>query len=414
MKSLKKVMAALLAAVIVITGGAFAFAANAETVIEWEYNEEYVFEALYAGEATEGTFTVKEMDEYESVYYTFNAEKAGYYTITFDWYPVDYCLVAETYEDGKATGDREYLFSEDGDNYVNMYYFDEGVNYICFDLYENDSYDSYAEIEFVGEKITNVIFDEEEIDTLLIDAEIYEYEYEEGFIWWTEAEIVFDTGKTLSYDDIELVFDMKNPLEKGEVELTLNVFDYSKDYVVTAYEITDVITDARVVEESSKEVEILYDGTINDEKLDGMTLEITFSNGEKVTAPIEYTGAGIEFPNGKTFWFEVYYSSEAEDEIYINVTFPYNGETFLHEKCEKTEASKEANKETLKENISYPFEISSLIFAWDLSELEYAGTIGGIISVIFGAFGDAAANYEWAFSNMFTELMAYIAYALSI
>lgn len=414
MKSLKKAMAALLAVVIVITGGAFAFAENAETVITWEANEDYSFDALLAGEAIEGTFTIKAMEEYENVYYTFDAEKAGYYTITFDWYPVDFSYVAETFEEGKAYGEREnYIFSDDGEA-VALYYLDEGINYIGFNLYSSDSYDSYAKIDFIGEEITDVVFDETEIESLLIGTEIYEYEYEEGFYWGTVFEIEFDNSKTVTFYDNALIFDMKNPLEAGEVELTLNVFEYSKDYVVTAYEITDVISSVSIVEESSKEVEILYDGSINHEKLHGMTLEITFADGKKATSPIDYGYADVEFPNGKMFYFEIYYNDWTDENIYLDIVFPgENEEVFYHEKCEVIDASKEANKEALKENISWPFEFSGMIFQWNLMALDYAETFGQMISILFAAFGDAAVNYETAFSNLFTQLISYIMYSLS-
>lgn len=413
MKSLKKVLAALLAAVIVITGGAFAFAADTDTVIEWNIEDaDFTFNALYAGEAKEGNFIVKAMEEYEDVYYTFNAEKAGYYTITFDWYPVDYCLVAETYADGKASGDRENLVDNDGQKVVNTYYLDAGVNYICFNLYEEDSSDSYAEIEFLGEEITNIIFDETEIETLLIGTEIYEYEYEDGFYWVTDIEIEFDSNKKIAYDYFELVFDMKAPLEKGEVELTLNFMNYSKDYVVTAYEITDVVSSARVVEESSKKVEILYNGAINADRLDGMTLEVTFTNGEKATGAIESGYADIKFPNGKTFYFEVYYNNyETDGEICLEVLFPNeDGDVFLHQTCEKIEASKDANKEAFKENVAFPFELSWLIFQWDISEISNATSIGEVLAVIFATMSDSAYYTEWAFNNLFTQLFAYIGY----
>lgn len=415
MKTLKKTAAVILAALIVITGGAFAFADSAKTVIEWELGEDYVVEALYVGEAKEGTFTIKAMEEYEDVYYTFNAEKAGYYSITFEWYPVDYGYVAESYENGRATGDREYIATGDLDKVTYVYYFDEGVNYIGFNLYEMDSSDSYAEIKFLGEEITNVKFDESEIAELIIDVEILDYEYEEGFRWWTTVEFEFSSSKTISFDDYELVFEMKAPLEKGEVELTLNIFDYSKDYVVTACEITDIISGVRVVEESGKQAEIMYDGFVNGEKLDGMTLEVTFANGEKETAVIEYGTAYMIFPNGREYLFEVYYSYEEDDEIYLVISFPTAEESKIlaHEKCEKTEASKETNRDALKENIKAPFEWAEWFFQWGIEDVLYAESFGEMISGLFGVFSGTASNYGYAIRNVFTQILAYLAYTVA-
>lgn len=419
MKTLKKTLAILLAAVIVITGGAFAFAESAPTLIEWEFEdvdteETYKEEFLYVGEAKEGTFVIKEMKEYENVYYTFNVTKAGYYVITYNWYPVDWCAVAETYENGKVTGEREYFATDSNGDVALVYYLEEGINYIGFNLYEEDSSDSYASIEFLGAEITDVKFDESEIQELLIGAEIFEYEYEEGFYWWSDTEIVFGDGKTISLPDYQLVFEMGAPLEKGEIELTLKVLDYSKTYVVTAYEITDVVSGARVVEEEAKKAEIYYNGSINYDKLDGMTLEVEFVNGEKVTAPINYSIVDVPFPNGKTFGFEVYYSAETDDEIYIIISAPYGEKVISQEKCETTEASKESNKEALKNNISFAFDWIGYNFSLNIYNIAYAGSVGEIIAAFFYAIGESFTDTQWAFSNLFTQLMAYIAYSLSL
>ena len=119
------------------------------------------------------------------------------------------------------------------------------------------------------------------------------------------------------------------------------------------------------------------------------------------------------------FYFDIYYNDWTDENIYLDIVFPgedeevFYEEVFYHEKCELIDASKEANKEALKENISWPFELSGMIFQWDLMDLDYAETLGQMISILFSAFGDAAVNYETAFSNLFTQLISYIMYSLS-
>ena len=79
--------------------------------------------------------------------------------VTYGWYPVDDCNVAETIVNGEVTECKEAAYFDAGDDIIQIFYLEDGINYICFDRYfEGD--DSVASIEFMGEEITDVILEE--------------------------------------------------------------------------------------------------------------------------------------------------------------------------------------------------------------------------------------------------------------
>lgn len=410
MKTLKKVLAVLLAAAVVVMGGATAFASSDNQTLDWDTMYED-FTADYVGEITAKNFAISEQgDGNEFVYYTFDADESGYYMVTYDWYPVDDCIIAETLTNGKVTESKESEVISSNDIVTEVFYLEDGINYICFDRYF-DGEDSYASIEFLGAEIEDIIIDEDTLQDLLVDVDILEYEYEEGFVWWTDTVIKFSSGKTISSEDMELVFDMNNPVAEGEISLTLNYLDFSKDFTATAVEFESIFADAEIVEiDDCTTVEEYYDGSINTNKVEGATLKVTFTDGTTATGTVYDSYASITFPNGRDYYFAVYYSFEDDGNYYCNIAFE-TAEDIIECKsyvCETVDADCAGNGDILNENITYPFDYASYNFLMNLLNLDYTSTIGEVIYVLSATFGEMAIDYEYAFTNLFMQLTNYL------
>ena len=410
MKTLKKITAMLLAVVLVVVGGATAFASSADQTMVWNmYGEEFTVD--YIGEITSENFAISAQgDGNEYVYYTYDAEESGYYMVTYGWYPVDDCNVAETIVNGEVTECKEAAYFDAGDDVIQIFYLEDGINYICFDRYfEGD--DSVASIEFMGEEITDVILEEGALDDLIIDCDILAYEYEEGFEWWCDAEIVFSSGKSIAQENLYLCFEMNDPLAEGEISLTLDILGFTKEFTATAVEFDSIVTDVIIVDsEECTTVEQYYDGSINTDNITGRTIKVTFADGTSATTTAEYNYAEITFPNGRTYGFDVYYSLEDDGEYYCNVAF-YTYEDLIvcaSYVCETVDAGCSGNGEVLNDNISYPFDYAIMNFFENILNLDYATTIGEAIYVISETFGEMAVDYEYAFANLFQQLVNYL------
>ena len=89
-RNIKAIIAAMLVTIMSF-GGLTAYAAtNTENQLQWDfYGETFCYD--YAGELKEGENDIIHENSYY-VYYTFDVQNAGYYSMTFDYNDADFYI----------------------------------------------------------------------------------------------------------------------------------------------------------------------------------------------------------------------------------------------------------------------------------------------------------------------------------
>ncbi len=321
---MKKIMSVILAALILVCPMLSAFATQAPETLEWyfcmeeeiEYCDPWIYD--YMGEITLGENEVSFTGEEGSSYYTFNAENAGYYYVECLEEKVSWFGFPEKIKNNTAFYEKEgYSISGSDLERKTVYKFDAGETFFGVDLYGSFNADETykIDIEYLGEEITDFTFDEENLDNLIMDADVFDGGYS-GF--GTDVTVEFSSGKTLFFPEewIEL-YTEDSTWEKGENEVTVWFLDFKKEITVTVHEITEFITDVEFVNyDEFKNVTTRYNDFLW-ENIYGAKLVFTFADGEKVLFDTD-TDENIEI-NGRDYWVYVSYIYESPEDVTIEI-----------------------------------------------------------------------------------------------
>ncbi len=380
---MKKFLSVILAALILacpLSG----FATEAAQTLEWYFcEEEYLNECYpwtynYAGEVTIGDNEITfKKDEYCS-YYTFNAETAGYYYVECFDEEIGWFGFPESIKNGKAYREAELYYITDlyNDRKV-IFKFNEGETFLGIDFSDNaDTKDSYnIKIEYIGSEIKDIVFEEGTFDNLVIDYDIYNNDFSEIL---TDITVVFTGDKTLTFSDEWIALTPENfKWVKGENKATALFWDFEKEVVVTACEMTDLVKDVEFVNYD------YFDSILTDfrdssfKDIYGAELIFTLANGEKVEFNTDHDEY-LEI-NGREYWVYVYYNFIDSDNTEIIV---YVGGTTIEsykcttEKRDVTESAYILGSE-IRANLKSAFyfsrlAISEMFTVYDASGLENA------------------------------------------
>lgn len=351
-KTLKALTAAVLAFIIAFSYFS-AFAAEEKNVLlwnEWEYS--------YAGTLSEGDNSF-EIPAEDGFYFVFNAEKAGYYTVSNYWSDIDYFRSPETVENGVGEGFRisEFLdTNEESDVETYLFFFDEGENYLAswcgYPEYEGDKAD--VEITYYGETVTDISFVSGTEYFLIYDwnlVELYDEEekYPENSYYFDgdKTVLTFDSGKTISLIHCDLICTFKDKLEIGESNVTVYYMNNSFEKTISVYPVSKEITKAEITDiEKYLDVPIAYNSNLLYD-FDGMEITFTYANGNTKTVTV-YGGewAEIELQNGYPYSLPIDYFYDREgDKVYLCISV--GGEQLLRKEGTLREATKKENRQHL-------------------------------------------------------------------
>lgn len=245
-RTFKKVIASFLAFVLALSSfSAFAFESGKELL--WDYYSEGVYEKYYYnGELSLGKNAVKEENGETFNYYNFNAEKAGFYIFDYPSFIIDFMVSPEYMKNGRAVDiDRavtDYR-DENGINYnTTMLYMDKGENiigaYFC-----RDNEQAVVTVEFMGEEITDIEFEENAFKDLIDNYDIQSTAYGKTHYMYLDATLNFSSGKSLEYDSVIFDFTTEDSFPIGNTTLNLDYFGYKKSYSANICKIIDFVSD---------------------------------------------------------------------------------------------------------------------------------------------------------------------------
>ena len=242
MKSFKKALSLLLAAIMVFSAFAVSASAEDQTVIWSEYGEDNTY--IRVEDAQLGETTYSYIGSYA---HRFTAEKEGLYAITMsitekeDAESYGYsCLVSESSTETTATDFAEFNYSIE---YENVYYFEEGeAQYIG--VYTNGDIENYTlGITYFGKAESVAIKDGDK--ALQANGDIF---LSDGLLLFMRG-VVFhtDTGSDVCIDDIAVPTDLTS-LTAGSITVDIAALGISQSVTFSVFLAEDEIAEITTAE----------------------------------------------------------------------------------------------------------------------------------------------------------------------
>lgn len=325
-----------------------------EKTIEWDSGYDYTETYSYGGELKLGNNKITPVNQpnrfdsndffYDSVYYEFNVEKSGYYSIDIlgDLYATHYMpAVSQDIRDGVVYGEKNYLYLDDSCYSV---YLEEGncvfgVDYFIYEpaFRPDDDYGSELKIAFVAEEITDVQIEEEYLEDIIFDCHIYpEYDENNTSRIPAKGKVVFSNGKEYEFDQyIDIKY--SDDIAPGENKISVVVQNFTKEYTVQIKTVDDYIKNIEIG--NPEEVAVVTKTFIPDviytpdEYID---LILTKPDGTKITEEVYYF-YDIELKGDKvlTVWCDYYQKDDGKWYLVVEAA----GKEYLSIPCESVPAS---------------------------------------------------------------------------
>lgn len=403
MKTVEKLTAILLCiAMLLGIGATSAYALEIGDTIVWNVNntpmDAYSFEVEYAGTLSEGWTDIE--GPYRLAY-TFNAEKDGYYVITLG--ENEYIEAAESFSGKKATNFMPCIYkeaeAEDGDYIIKsfLFKFKKGENLLCVEFDEANPAGTSINIEFFGEKITNVVLFDEYFDCLILDYDWYA-PYEGTLDYDTTYNIEFSSGKLFQVIDGYIVFEYDGSFEKGKKTFTADLLGYEIVREGTVYMITDLIESVDTSNITVQAVEDYSGYTYNAVEYEKIIVNFTDGTSANVTDDEKIT-----LPTGRTIYMNSYGSS-ASPVWYISVA----SHKYAAISCEVTKNDFGTNTEIFKSEISWMLQALSDDVSWTTEYMFEADSIEEFSE----RFEILYANIDWKLEMIVNEISTFINYYL--
>ena len=393
-KTLRTITSAILIAIIALGSTVAAFATGGS--IEWvdtDY-EASVYYAYGGKELELGTSVINNTNPGDNlVYYEFEAENSGYYTIYTE---ESWIKVPDYMQNGKAYDFLPWELIDD--NGKRLYYIEKGENIIGFNLYDNET--DTVEIEYLAEEIVDFTIEEEALDNIIIGWDINKYDA--GTFWITSDSVVtFSNGTELSLEDFEFECTNKEYPSDGKNTATIRFGDETKKITYTAYKIESIIDSVELTNvEDYLTAKVDYNNYLYTEGVHGETLTVYFKDGTKTEAVVGYGYAEITLPCGKTveacigeYWTE-------GDEVCFAIEIA--GHNFA-------EYEYEIERQTIAENLLTLKEDNDYMLYWAKEDF-----ITGIENIVtdpewaFEYFGWSVREFFQVFTNMITFMRFYL------
>lgn len=404
-KTFKTFLAAMLAAIMLI-GSLPAFAAEASETLEWNYyGDTYYYD--YAGEIKEGVNTVGEIsDDSAFIYFDFNAEKTGFYTLSFNYEEIEgWTGIPEKIENGVAYDDIELTYHGDEDNSKILFYLEAGETVFAIDLDFTPSENAEIVVEYCGEEIASVIPGD-----AVIACDFYYYDCEDGtftFDLLSDSTIIFDSGKSLKTDSLYGTTD-KEPA-KGINTLNIELFGKTHTAAVTLYNIDDFISKIEISNAEKYLNPVIYYDTYDSLYPYDETFTVTFTDGTTESIVYNDYESFVILPNGSKayIWVDfdfyrdkltmiIHVSGEIVETLECTAQYATLAENFTH--------LIQNNKNSLDDSIMYLKE--SMITLLECDTFEELADHGAANAGFY--LGRSVRNFLEIFAEIFYLASFYI------
>lgn len=234
----------------------------------------------------------------DSIYYmNFYADKPGYYRFTGDYESrAAYCRVNVPVYDPSDGTIKDFADGEGNYKDGFVYYLDEGENTVVIEKgirYEGK--ESYVDVEYLGEEIAEIVFDEEKVDNVVLGYD----EYIEGnILLWQKQEgidnglyanifplkIIFTDGTECDLGNCELTYRVKEgELKEGKNTAIFTLWGETYEKEITLHPVTDYVKEIEVdnIDEFIY-AEIGEDGYVYDNP-EEIIMTVTYADGSKET-----------------------------------------------------------------------------------------------------------------------------------
>ncbi len=374
MKTTKKIIAIILCiATIMSLAATSAFAAD--KTVEWMINSHtdysYGRDYSYGGKVTVGENTIVPVKGdsgfAEYFYYSFEVEKAGYYSFITAQIKGNYFSggsVAEASETGTVY-DNMPIFFIDSEKYKDdiayVYYLEEKEYYVRVELWYGDDYEidpnskGILDIEYYAESITDVQIDENSTKNLIYGDDIDLGALKDGRSIGTQFaySVTFSNGKVHTTDCTYTFFKFKNEPVSGENEITLIFPGFEKDITVTAYNIEELVESVTV--SNLNEACIVYKdymGMIHEPDVANKpaVFTIKYVGGKTEEITVDDSGDFVSLWGFRTYHLSRNYIESPDGDYTFSVELAKHD--FINKPCEIKEYSVSENAAVLKDNIS--------------------------------------------------------------
>lgn len=260
-------------------------------------------------------------EEDTSIYYVdFYADKPGYYRFTGDYENrLAYCRVNVPVQDQSNGAIKDF---EDGEgNFKDgfVYYLDKGENTLVIEKgirYESD--ESEVDVEYLGEEIAEIVFDEEKVNNIVlgydeyVDDDILIWQKQEGIADGLYAnvfplKIIFTDGTERDLGKCELTYRVKEgELKAGKNTAIFTLWGETFEKEITLHPVTDYVKEIEVNNlDDFIYAEIGEDGYVYD-KPEAIYITVTYADGSKETFNSKDWDGFIRLDNGVELRVSVY------------------------------------------------------------------------------------------------------------
>ncbi len=360
--TLRKILCAALALVMVF-GSIPAFAAEIGDRIEW-VDTGYIDGPVsvfyeHAGKATTGKSTISAKNGHFRQYYELEIEKEGYYSLTQSGLEAIDFIFGEVASDGKVYDcfDCEY-FSFD-DNFSELWYLPEGDIIMGVIFWEGGS--NEINLEFMGEEIADIKYDENNFKNLLENEDIGIGETENGYSFSVETDytVVFPDGREMLSEYGRLRCKIPGNTPYGTHTAKIDFMGYETEQEVSVYRIEDLVESIELENLEDYLVDYLwYNGTYTQRDFRS-NITINYTDGTSETFKYGYDEEYGEkncvtlFGN-KDYYINISSSSDVSGPYYGEFTVSIAGHDYIYEKYDNiVKTSVEINKEYLLNNLEY-------------------------------------------------------------
>lgn len=405
-KRLKSLLAITLA--LILSFGSFTAFAEESNTVEWQFNW-FADEYTRFGEATLGKNTVSYSEETNCQYYDFAVTDSGYYSLTFNFDEIYWAGFPASYAKNYASGEN-YIFSVEDENTVTIISELEAGNTILgVDYYNNEVESSEITIDYLGEAITDLVFDEEKLNDFIDGYDIICKGIDGAMI--ADFDVVFSSEKSFKLEGVQIGFTCED-FKEGENIVTVDFNEFKKDITVTVHPVEYYVSGAELSNyENYTTIKYDYNNSSNMNYISGESVKLSYANGETFVAVIDYSEGIAVFPNGKEYRVVVDY--EYNEEGIIVLAIYVAGSKIKEYECTETEAGLIDNIGSLKNENDWERNDFYGNIVWGINRIIYSGSIISAFEAACEFFFDFFISLSDLSNDLFRNIMYFLKYYLA-
>ena len=407
-KTLKSLLAAALAFIIAF-GGFSAFAENKNT-IEWDFSW-WVDEYTYFGEASVGENTVSFSEDTVYQYYDFSAENDGYYSVTFNYTEIDWACFPQSYSNNYAVGEN-IVFSVEDETKSTVTFISKlkaGGTVLGVDFYNSEIESSEIVVEYLGEEITDLVFDETKLSDFIDGYDIACRNSEGAMI--ADFDVVFSNGNKFTLKETQISFACED-FKEGENKITVEFDDFEKEITIAYHTVGYYVSGAELSNsENYTTVSYDYNGSSDITYIYGESVTVSFTNGKTYTAGIDYSEGTVVFPNGKDYPVIVDYEYNEKDMLVLAIYIA--GAKINEYECIEAEEGIVGNLGSLKDENDWARSNFYESIIYGISSIFYSGSVISAFEAAREFFFDFFISLSGLSDSLFSNIMYFLKYYLA-